>query len=43
MIAATVVLTVERHQPARRPLWRLPFAAARPEHIALGVAAPLRA
>jgi hypothetical protein len=35
MIGATVLLTAERYQPARRPRWRLPFVATTPEHVAL--------
>jgi len=35
MIGATVLLTAERYHPARRPRWRLPFAATTPEHVAL--------
>ncbi len=35
MIGATLLLTAERYQPARRPRWRLPLAATTPEHVAL--------
>lgn len=35
MAAATLMLTMERYLPARRPRWRLPLAPARPEHVAL--------
>ena len=31
----TVLLTVERYLPARRPRWSLPLGPARPEHVAL--------
>lgn len=35
MVAATMLLAIERHRPARRPQWRIPFAPARPEHMTL--------
>ena len=35
MAAATAVLAIERYRPARRPRWRVPFAPAHPEHMAL--------
>lgn len=35
MAGATVLLTVERYLPARRPRWSLPLGPARPEHVAL--------
>ncbi|MGA8047245.1 MAG: DUF2182 domain-containing protein [Dermatophilaceae bacterium] len=35
MSVATTVLVIERYRPARRPRWRIPFAPARPEHVAL--------
>ena len=38
MVAATVLLTLERYLPGRRPRWRLPFTPARPEHVALPAA-----
>lgn len=35
MAGATVLLVIERYRPAQRPRWRLPFAPAPPEHMAL--------
>ena len=35
MAGATVLLMIERYRPGQRPRWRLPFAPARPEHMAL--------
>ncbi|MET0887656.1 MAG: DUF2182 domain-containing protein [Mycetocola sp.] len=44
MIAATILLTIERYSPARRPRWRLPVvASATPEFTDLRGPAPVRA
>ena len=31
MVVATVIVTAERYQPARRPRWRLPLTPESPE------------